>query len=107
MGCFQARSHNCEKRLLASTCLSVCPVRMKILVPTGSAFMKFCYFCIFLKSVAEIQDSVRSDKKNDYFTKRPIYIIDHISLVILRMRDVSERVLEKKKTHILFFLMFF
>jgi hypothetical protein len=41
---FKARSQNCEKRLLASSCLSVCPTaRMEpawnSLSPTGQIFM--------------------------------------------------------------------
>jgi len=41
--------------------------------------MKFGYLSFFLKSVVEIQGSVGSGKNNRYFTKRPIYIFDHIS----------------------------
>jgi len=35
---------------------------------------------IFRKSVPKIQVSLKSDKNNRYFTWRPIYIYDHISL---------------------------
>ena len=36
---------------------------------------------IFPKSFEEIQASLKSNKNNGYFTWRPIYIFDHISLV--------------------------
>jgi len=32
------------------------------------------------KTVQKIQVSLKSDKNNGYFTRRPIYIYDHISL---------------------------
>jgi len=42
--------------------------------------MKFD-ICVFLrKSVEKIQISLKSDKNNGYFTWRPIYIFDQISL---------------------------
>ena len=60
---FYARSKNCEKRLLASSCLSVCPsVPLSFCLqsvwnnsaPTGRIFMIFFFF-IFLKSVEKFQ----------------------------------------------------
>jgi hypothetical protein len=35
---------------------------------------------IFRKSVEKIQVSLKSDKNNGYFTWRPMYIYDYISL---------------------------
>jgi len=35
---------------------------------------------IFRKSIEKTQVSLKSDKKNGYFTWRPIYIYNHISL---------------------------
>jgi len=35
---------------------------------------------IFKKCTEKIQVSLKSDKNNRYFTWRPIYIFDHISL---------------------------
>jgi len=37
---------------------------------------------IFRKSDTKIQVSLKSEKNNVYFTSRPIYIFDHISLSI-------------------------
>jgi len=36
---------------------------------------------IFRKYAQEIQVSLKSDKNNGYFTWRPIYIYDHISVI--------------------------
>jgi len=36
---------------------------------------------IFRKSVEKIQVSLKSGKNNWYFTWRPMYIFDHISLI--------------------------
>jgi hypothetical protein len=50
----QARSQDCEKRLLAASCLSVCPsVRPheKSSAPTGRIFMKFC-ISVFFESLS-------------------------------------------------------
>ena len=77
------------------------------MVPTGWVFMKFGYLSIFLKPVEEIQGSVRSDKNKGYFIKRPIHIFIVSRSVILRMRNVSQRVAEKMKTHILCTITFF
>jgi hypothetical protein len=38
------------------------------------------YLSIFRKFVEKIQVSLQSDKNNQYFTWRPMYIFDHISL---------------------------
>ena len=40
------------------------------------------YFIIFRKIVKKIQFSLKSDKNEGYFTWRPIYICQHISLII-------------------------
>ena len=76
----QARSQNCEKRLLASSCLSVCPHATTRLPLDGfSRNLIFEYF-FFRKHVEKIQVSLKSDKNNGYFTWRTLYIFDHISL---------------------------
>jgi hypothetical protein len=59
---------NCEKRLLASLCLSV-------------KFIFDIWIYIFRKSVEEIQVLLKSNKNNRYFTWEPIHIFDHISLI--------------------------
>jgi len=70
-------SQNCEKRLLASSCLSVC-THGTTLAPTGRIFKKFDSY--FSKIVEKIQVSLKSDKNDGYCTRRPLYMYDHISL---------------------------
>ena len=77
ISCFLARSQNCEKRLLASSCLSV---RMEQLGYHRKDYHETGYLCIFRKSVTKIQLSLKPDRENGYFTWRPIYTDDHISL---------------------------
>jgi hypothetical protein len=68
----QARSQNCEKRVLALSCLSVClsaclPVRpsaMNNSAPTARILMKFDISVFFRKYVDRIQISLKSDKKS-------------------------------------------
>jgi hypothetical protein len=48
--------------------------------PTGWIFMKFEIMSIFEKYVKKIEVSLKSDKHNGYFTRRPMYIFDHIFL---------------------------
>ena len=78
-------SQNCEKWPLASSCLSVClAVSMKRL---GSHWTDCDEICISWKSVDKIQDLLKSDNNNGYFTWRPIYVYDYIRRIILIMRN--------------------
>jgi len=100
---FSARLQNCERRLLDSSCLYVRPpVRSSVrsnLAPTWRIFMKF----IFRKSVQKIQFSLQSDKNNGYFTWRQMYIFDHISLILLNVRNISCKICrENQNTHFTF-----
>ena len=70
-------SQNCEKRLLASLCPSVC---MEQLGSHWTDFHEIWYLKIFRKYVKKIQVWLKSDRHNRYCTWRPIYIFDHISL---------------------------
>jgi hypothetical protein len=80
---FQARSQDCEKRLLASPCLSVCKyvcpsvrpsVRMVQLGSHWTHFYETWYLRIFRKSVEKIHVSLKSNKDNGSFAWRPVYI---------------------------------
>ena len=78
---FYASSQNCEERLLASSCLSVCPsVLMGKVGFHWTDFHEIWYFSIFRKPFQKIRDSVRHDKKNGYFRSKLIYISHGISL---------------------------
>jgi len=49
--------------------------------PTGWTFMKFDIWPFFENHSRKIKVLIKSDKSNRYFTWRPIYIFDHISLI--------------------------
>jgi hypothetical protein len=66
---FEARSQNCEERLLAASCLSVrLSVWKKGLGSRWKDFYEIWYLSIFRKSVEKIQVSLKSDTNNGYFT---------------------------------------
>ena len=76
------RSQNCEKRILAASCPSVCPsVRTEELGYHWSDFLEIWYLSIFRKLLEKIRVSLKSDNNNMYFTWRPINIFDHMSLI--------------------------
>jgi len=54
---------------------------------------------IFIKFVEEIQVLLKSDKHNGYFTWRPIYIYDSISLNSPQNEDVSEKKVVEETKH--------
>ena len=64
-GISYALPQNCEKRLLASSCLSV---RIEQLGPHWTDSYRIRYIIIFPKSVRKVQVSLKSDKNNGYFT---------------------------------------
>ena len=49
--------------------------------PIGRIFVKIYIDYFLKKSNKKIQISLKSDKNNRYFTQRPMYILDHISLI--------------------------
>jgi hypothetical protein len=66
---FYARSQNCEKRLLVSSCLSICPsVRPCVCVCMSVIFVKFDIRVIFREPTQNVQVSLKSDKNKGYFT---------------------------------------
>ena len=88
---------NREKQLLASSRLSVRPSAWNTSAPTGRIFIK-CYISAFFENLSKkIKVSLKSDKNNGYFTWRPAYIYDNISLNSLFQTKVAEKV----QTHFL------
>jgi hypothetical protein len=63
--------------VLCFFCLSV---RMEKFGYHWTDLHEILYFTIFRKSVKKIQVSLKSDKNNVYFTCRPMYIYNNISL---------------------------
>ena len=66
-----------KKRPLASSCLSA---RNEQLGSHSPDFHEIWYWKIFRKSAEKIQVSLKSYKKNCYFSWRPIFVFDHTSL---------------------------
>ena len=65
-------------------------------------FHEIWHLSIFRKSVEKIKVSLKSHMNNGYFTWRPIYTYDHIS-ILLRMRNFSEICCRKNQnTHFRF-----
>ena len=69
---FFASWQNCEKWLLASSCLYVLTEQLGC---HWTDFHEMWYTSIFRKSVENIQTSLQSDKNNGYFTWGPIHIL--------------------------------
>jgi len=91
----QARSQNCEQRLLVTSCLSVCNfVRASVRVEQlGFHWTDFheIYLRIFRKSVKKIQVSLKSDKNNlTLHEGRYTFLIISRSF-LLKMRNVSDK----------------
>jgi len=62
-------------------CTSVLyPFSRNSLPSTGWLFLKFGILVFFWKSVDTIRVSLQTGKNYGYFTGRPLYILDHISL---------------------------
>ena len=93
----QARSQNCEKRLLASSCRSVSPSVCMELGSHLTDFHDIWCLIIFRKSVKRIQICIKCDKINGALHEY-LYTFMIVSRpVLLRMRNVVEKI----KTHIL------
>jgi len=75
---FWALLKNCEKRPLASSCLSVYPNGTTRL--PRKEFSRNLILENFSKMCRENSGSLKSDKNNGYSTLRPIEIYDNISL---------------------------
>jgi hypothetical protein len=64
-------------------------------------FHKIWYFSTFKKSVEKFQVSLTFDKNDWYFTRSAMYVCDNISPIVPRMRNVSDKFVEKITTHII------
>jgi len=81
---------------LRHVCLSV---RVEQLCFRWTEFHEILYLSIFRKSVGKIQVSLKSGKKNGYFTWRPMYIYYNISVTSSEM--FQTKVVVKMKPHVL------
>jgi len=98
--CFRRFSQNCEKRRLASSCPSV---RMEQLDSHGTDFHEILYLIIFRKYVEKIQLSLHSNKNDGHFTCRPTYMFIVSRSVLLRIKNVLDKICtENKSTYFMF-----
>ena len=108
---FQARSQNCETRLLASSCLSVSPpARMEELGSHWTDFYNIWFLSVFRKhlsrkfkfhsNLTRITDILRGDEYTFLIISRSL---------LLRMKNVWNKKLERspKNTHFIFNDFFF
>jgi len=101
------------KILFVSSCLSVWPfvlpsVRMEQLGCHWTDFHEIWYLSIFRKSIQKIQGSLKSDKKNGYFTWTQMYIfISYLAQFFLEWEMFRTKVVEEIKTYVLYLITFF
>ena len=95
-----ARWQNGVKRLLASSWLSVCPsVRKEQFGSLCTDFHEIWYGSTFRKSVEKIQVSLKSLKNNGTLNEDHYTVLIISRWIILRMRNFSDRFVEKIKRH--------
>ena len=103
---FQARSQNFEKRILASSYLSVClSVHTEQLSSHWTDFRETSYLSIFLIFFEKIQLSFKSDKNNGYFTWKSVYMY-HISPISSQNERYFIKRSQRKSKHILCSIIF-
>jgi hypothetical protein len=71
-------------------------------LPTDGFSWKFIFEYFFRNSIEKIKISLKSDKNDGYFTRRPLYIRDNISLNSSYNEKFSDKFVEKIEKQILF-----
>ena len=116
---FYTRSQNCEKRLLASWCMSVClsvflsvhPPARDISAPTGRIFTKLdiSLFFFFVKFVEKSQGFYYNRTRIKTTLREDQYTSSIISRsILLRIKNVSDKSCrETRNTHFMFNKLFF
>jgi hypothetical protein len=88
--------------LLHYVCPSVCPSAMSNSAPTTRIFMEF-YIWVFFENLSRKSVSFKYDENSGYFTWSPIHTVVIQRSIIIRMRNVSDKICtESKKTHFIF-----
>jgi hypothetical protein len=83
--------------------MSVCPSAFNNSTPTGRIFIKFDIWGFFENlSWKKIQVSLKSEKNNRYYTWRPTYIYDNISLYSFQKEKHLYKVVENQNPHFMF-----
>ena len=96
---FHERSQNCEKRLLSSSCPSVCPSAWRKLGSHCTRFHQIWHFSTFRQSVDRIQGSFKCNKNNRHFTWRRFHIYDSTSLSSSQNEKCFTQKLYRKSKH--------
>ena len=107
---FYARSQNCEKRLSASSCLSVRPHGTTRLQLGGGDFHEIWRWSIFRKTVEKIQAVLKSDNNNGTaHADRHTVLVSSLSLsqFFLEWEKFGTKVVGEIKKHILCLIIFF
>jgi hypothetical protein len=105
---FRRFRKNFEKGRLASSCPSVLPsIGMEQLGSHWTDFHEILYLRIFRNTLRKIQVSLKSNQNNRYFTRRPLDILDHISLISFYNEKCFRQNLCRKSKHILCWVTFF
>jgi len=95
-------------KMTISFVISVCTsVSMERLGSHWKDFHEIWYLRVFWKFLTKIQVSLKSDKNKGYGMWRPISLFIIFCSLLLRMRNVSDKIIEKIKTHILHSVTFF
>jgi len=79
--------------------------RLSVILPGSEwkGFRETWYSSTFRKSVDTIQVSLKSDKNNEYFTWRPIYILIISHSILLIIRNISDIICrENRNIHFIF-----
>ena len=94
---------NCEKRLLASSCMPVCPYdAIEQICSHLTFFMEFYILVFFPKSVEAAQVSWKSDKSNGTVHEEQYTFVILSRWIFRRVRKVSDKFVMKIKIHILY-----
>jgi len=105
---FRRVRKNCDKRLSASSCLSVCPHGTFQLPPDRFSWYLISEYFPKNKTVEKIQVSLQPANNNRYCTFRPIHIFYHISLVSVgKEKCFRQRFRENQNIHFVFTKFFF
>jgi hypothetical protein len=91
--------------MMMTTTISCLSLRFSVGVPVGLHertridFHEICYFSIFPKSVAKIQFGIYLTRITGTFHEHVFTSVILSHQIPLRMRNVSDKILEKTKTH--------
>ena len=95
---FQAPSQNCEKLLLASSCMYVRLSAWNNSVPTGRNLIKCDIRLFFGKKNSRNSSFVKIEKEHWALYTNSVYIDDNISFIVFRMRNVPEKTCRRNQS---------